>query len=329
MACMSATNALAARASAVRTNKRCVPTDKPHPGKLVFPREHRDDTRASVPNGVFRRARTRLPRSRATRVPTRRLSRDERQDLARAQRPPGASNRRPRDAARALRRIAPGVRFAVPRGRVFARSPARPPPSSPPPPGPALTRTAPTRPSSFAVRPSSAPPPSPRSSRRSRRSARPPSPASPRPPSSPRCVPRTTTISGRAFDLAAYPSPPRAGSPAPARSRSRAPTSRARGGRIPAPDPTLARSRATPRRSSEVTRAFPPTRRPPGRGPLEPLPRDDDFRTRIEAFPLTPPLPLFRPPPSLPPSNPAVRERRDVRRVPGPHLPPGEGHGPR
>lgn len=127
MACMSATNALAARASAVRTNKRCVPTDKPHPGKLVFPREHRDDTRASVPNGVFRRARTRLPRSRATRVPTRRLSRDERQDLARAQRPPGASNRRPRDAARALRRIAPGVRFAVPRGRVFARFPARPP----------------------------------------------------------------------------------------------------------------------------------------------------------------------------------------------------------
>jgi hypothetical protein len=145
MACMSATNALAARASAVRTNKRCVPTDKPHPGKLVFPREHRDDTRASVPNGVFRRARTRLPRSRATRVPTRRLSRDERQDLARAQRPPGASNRRPRDAARALRRIAPGVRFAVPRGRVFARFPGATPPVFPASSGP---RADPNRPHS-------------------------------------------------------------------------------------------------------------------------------------------------------------------------------------
>ena len=143
MACMSATNALAARASAVRTNKRCVPTDKPHPGKLVFPREHRDDTRASVPNGVFRRARTRLPRSRVTRVPTRRLSRDERQDLARAQRPPGASNRRPRDAARALDRAGRPLRGAT--RSCFREVPGATPPVFPASSGP---RADPNRPHS-------------------------------------------------------------------------------------------------------------------------------------------------------------------------------------
>ena len=214
------------RASAVRTNKRCVPTDNPVPGRFGFPREHRDDTRASVPMACSG-GRGRASRARARRGFRREDSLATSVEGPRARATPARRVESPPSRRRArLRRIAPGVRFAVPRGRVFARSP-RDPPSSPPPPGPALTRTAPLAPHRSQCD-RRAPPLSPRSSRRSRRSARPPSPASPRPPSR-LGASREQQRYLDAFDLAAYPSPRAREFPRTARARVRARPPRARG----------------------------------------------------------------------------------------------------
>ena len=184
----------------------------------------------------------------------------------------------------------------------------------------------PLSPPDMTVRPSRPPPPSPPSSRRSRSSARPPSPASLPPPCSPRCVLDSTTISPAGASDRPYP-------------RARDPTRGANGDQLCAETPSdVSSSRvSSPGRAhapaAPLARAFPRARRavstshwlvarrgtavqfcPAARRPV-PRPTVRASLTR-------------RYPPSFPSSSSPVRERRHLRRVPGPHLPPGEGHRP-
>lgn len=189
-----------------------------------------------------------------------------------------------------------------------------------------LTTTFPFPSPDMTVRPSRPPPPSPPSSRRSRSSARPPSPASLPPPCSPRCVLDSTTISPAGASDRPYP-------------RARDPTRGANGDQLCAETPSdVSSSRvSSPGRAhapaAPLARAFPRARRavstshwlvarrgtavqfcPAARRPV-PRPTVRASLTR-------------RYPPSFPSSSSPVRERRHLRRVPGPHLPPGEGHRP-